>query len=145
MKDWSHSSDFMDGIWRMLNQKKFAGETFRKRYCNFCDIGFTENWKPSDYILASGETHSVRQFLAKAFYFAGMENSRWVGHGGNETLLLLSKGKEVPVVKISQKFYRPLQTPLKGDSSPIREQLGWEPKISFHELIKQMVETDLNK
>lgn len=142
-KDWSHSKDFMDGIWRMLNQKKFAGETFRKKYHDFCDIGFTKSWKPSDYILASGETYSVRDFLFSAFYFAGLENNQWSGHGYNETLYLRDKGKNVPVVKISQKFYRPLSKPLRGDSSPIREQLGWEPKVSFGDLVKEMVENDI--
>jgi len=142
-KDWSHSKDFMDGIWRMLNQKKFAAETFREKYHGFCDMRFSDSWKPSDYILASGETHSVREFISEAFEVADLELNYWTGSDLTETLSLYHIRRAIPVVKISQKFYRPYQNPLKGDSTPIREQLGWKPKVSFSDLVREMVENDI--
>ena len=139
-KDWSHSVDFMDGIWRMLNQQDFSQELF---------------WEPSDYILSSGETHSVKEFISLAFNFADLTHHYWGDRPLSETLcgvepfkqyeilFLKNAHKDIPIVKINPEFWRPLQTPLKGDSSPIREDLGWNPKFSFTDLVKEMVMNDI--
>jgi len=125
-RDWSHASDFVDGIWRMLNQKE-----------------------PKDYVLSSNETHTVREFVEKAFLAANIE-----GHWSYLNLDNTDKRPENEVfrkdtgeilVKINPKFYRPAEVDLLfGDSSSARRELDWQPKISFDQLVKKMVENDLN-
>lgn len=124
-RDWSHASDFVDGIWRMLNQKE-----------------------PKDYVLSSNETHTVREFVEKAFLVAGIK-----GHWSYLNLDNTDKRPENEVfrkdtgeilVKINPKFYRPAEVDLLfGDSSLARKELDWQPKISFDQLVKKMVENDL--
>lgn len=126
-RDWSDSEDFMDGVWKMLNQKK-----------------------PKDYILSSNETHTVREFIEKSFNAAGIEGY-WHGNGVNEeysvtTPYALKKDVASSVlVKINPKFYRPAEVELLlGDSNPAREELGWNPKISFDNLVSRMVKFDID-
>lgn len=118
-RDWSHAYDFVDGIWKMLNQKL-----------------------PKEYVLSSNETHTVREFVEKAFMCAGIEG-QWKGEGVDEKFVLKYK-PEVELVAINSKFYRPAEVELLlGDSTLARKELNWMPKISFDELIKKMVENDL--
>lgn len=130
-RDWSHSEDFVKGIWIMMNQDA-----------------------PKEYILASGETHTVREFVEKSFAIAGIKGVWWAGHDGkaeSEEYLLSEDGvlaakKYVPLVKINPKFYRPADVELLlGDSTPIRQELGWKPEVSFDELVKRMTENDLRE
>jgi GDPmannose 4,6-dehydratase len=124
-RDWSHAQDFVDGIWKMLNQKE-----------------------PKDYVLSSNETHTVREFVEKAFEAAGIK-----GHWSYLNLDNTDKRPENEVlrkdtgeilVKINPKFYRPAEVDLLfGDSSLARKELNWKPSISFHKLIKKMVENDI--
>lgn len=117
-RDWSDSRDFVEGVWMMMNQKA-----------------------PKDYILASGETHTVREFVEKAFSAAGI-SGLWVGSGFNESFVFEGQ----TLAKINPQFFRPAEVDiLLGDSTPIREELGWKPKISFDELVRSMVEFDLNE
>ncbi|MFM9826089.1 GDP-mannose 4,6-dehydratase [Flavobacterium sp.] len=125
-RDWSDSEDFVDGIWKMLNQDK-----------------------PKEYILSSNETHSVREFIEIAFKEAGIEG-KWTFRGSignyippeNETFETLD-GKIL--IKIDPKFYRPCEVEiLHGNSNPARQELGWTPKISFPELVARMVKNDIN-
>ena len=119
-RDWSHAYDFVDGIWKMLNQDE-----------------------PKEYVLSSNETHTVREFVEKAFTYAGIEGL-WSGNGINETYLLKSK-PEIALMNINEKFYRPAEVDLLlGDSSLARKELNWTPEISFEQLVKKMVENDLN-
>ena len=125
-RDWSHAYDFVDGIWKMLNQ----------------DV-------PKEYVLSSNETHTVREFVEKAFEAAGIK-----GHWSYLNLDNIDKRPENEVfrkdtgeilVKINPKFYRPAEVDLLfGDSSSARRELDWQPKISFDQLVKKMVENDLN-
>ena len=126
-RDWSDSEDFVDGVWKMLNQTT-----------------------PKDYVLSSNETHSIREFVELAFSEAGVEGV-WHGFGLNEEYSVSTKyaiSKEPlssVLVKVNEKFYRPAEVDLLlGDSNPAREELGWQPKTSFNQLVKKMVDHDLN-
>ena len=122
-RDWSDSEDFVTGVWMMLNQDA-----------------------PKNYILASGETHSIREFIEKAFETAAFNGSYWTGEGVNEQLKHRDGDHEYTFVQINPEFYRPAEVALVlGDSTPIRKELGWSPKSSFDTLVKKMVEFDLNE
>lgn len=139
-RDWSDSVDFVDGIWRMLNQDV---------YC--------ENYsKPKDYVLSSGETHTVREFVEKSFSYAGIIGT-WIGQGQDEMYCLVDidkfksegindqlRGVKIPLVKINPKFYRPAEVDLLwGNSEKAREELGWKPEFDFDQLVKKMTIFDL--
>jgi GDPmannose 4,6-dehydratase len=124
-RDWSHAMDFVEGIWLMLNQSE-----------------------PREYILSSGETHSVREFVSLAFKAAGIEGN-WDFVNGkepiNERFLYINHDSTQPLIIINPEFYRPAEVDLLlGDSTPARSELNWNPKISFTDLVKLMVENDLN-
>lgn len=94
---------------------------------------------PEDFVIASGEQHSVRDFVNAAAKELGMEIS-WNGQGVDETGTL--DGKEI--VKVDPRYFRPTEVEtLLGDSSKAKEKLGWTPKISFEELVAEMVREDL--
>jgi GDPmannose 4,6-dehydratase len=119
-RDWSDAEDFVDGIWKMLNQEE-----------------------PKEYVLASGETHTIRSFVEKAFSFAGFrkEECRWIGGGVNEKYF---HGNDV-LVEINPEFYRPAEVELLlGDPSKAEQELGWIRKTDFNGLIKKMVDNDIN-
>jgi len=123
-RDWSHAKDFVDGIWLMLNQPS-----------------------PKEYLLSSGETHPVWEFIEKGFRYAGF-NVEWKkgpkGIDDLETILIDTDTKKT-LVNISPEFFRPADVPfLLGDSSKIRKDLGWQPKYSFDDLIKEMVKWDID-
>jgi GDPmannose 4,6-dehydratase len=124
-RDWSHAKDFIRGIWIMLNQEN-----------------------PKEYILASGETHTVREFIEKAFQYARIHGT-WTGTGIDEKFILNKTENSIyydnqVLVKINQAFYRPAEVDLLlGDPSDAKEKLKWAPEISFEDLVKIMVESDL--
>ena len=116
-RDWSHAADFVEGIWKMLNQDQ-----------------------PKEFLLSSGETHTVREFIELAFESAGIKHS-WSGHGIDETL---TDNDGSILVKINPEFYRPAEVDLLwGDSSTARIELAWVPKIPFKNLVKRMVDNDI--
>ncbi len=126
-RDWSDAEDFVKGVWLMLNQKE-----------------------PKDYVLASNETHTVKEFVELSFRYAGMEG-KWVGEGINEKFVL-SKYKqekffyedEPVLMKINSEFYRPAEVDvLWGDSQPARTELNWLPETSFEQLVKKMIDYDM--
>ena len=97
--------------------------------------------QPKEYVLSSNETHSIREFVEKAFAYAHISGN-WNGEGPEEKLL--NEGNNIPLVKINENFYRPAEVDLLyGNSNPIREELGWKPKISFDKLVERMVIYDL--
>ena len=101
--------------------------------------------EPKNYILSSGETHSIRDFLNKAFKHAGISGN-WVDIEGEplSTKFMLNSSMPEPLVVINEKFYRPAEVDLLlGNSTPIREELGWEPKVSFDNLVEKMVKWDI--
>ena len=120
-RDWSDSEDFVVGIWLMLNQEK-----------------------PNEYILASNETHSIKEFVTLAFKEVGIDGE-WSGEGLNEKFRASFFPKQDKILaEVDEKFYRPAEVAiLHGDSTPIREELGWNPQFSFEDLVKRMVNNDL--
>jgi GDPmannose 4,6-dehydratase len=101
-RDWGYAPDYVEGMWLMMQQEK-----------------------SDDYVLATGETHSIREFLDEAFKIIGIDN--WSSY-----------------IKVDQKFIRPVEVSyLLGDASKAKKVLGWEPKTSFTELVKIMVENDI--
>jgi GDPmannose 4,6-dehydratase len=113
-RDWGHAKDYVEGMWRMLQK----------------DI-------PDDYILSTNENHSVREFIEEAFKLKGID-IKWRGEGINE--IGYDSVTEKINVTISEKYFRPAEVDeLLGDYSKAKRELGWEPKISFKELVKEMV------
>jgi GDPmannose 4,6-dehydratase len=161
-RDWSDSEDFVDGIWRMLNQDIYNPEVAEKVKSLRNAYGLlkpipptTEKQKEgveekavtkllseeiSEYVLASGQPHSVREFVELAFQCAGITDGYWIDSGD----AYRSKKWDKCLVETNKGFLRPAEINLLvGDSSPIREDLGWKPKTSFSELVKKMVDHDL--
>jgi len=117
-RDWGHAKDYVEGMWLMLQQEN-----------------------PDDYVLATGECHSVREFIEKAFREVDIDIV-WEGQGVNEIGKDKMTGKNI--VKVSEKYFRPTEVDLLlGDASKAKTILGWAPKITFEELIKEMVQHDL--
>jgi GDPmannose 4,6-dehydratase len=100
-RDWGYAKEYVEAMWLMLQQDK-----------------------PDDYVIATNETHSIREFLDVAFGYKGID---WKKH-----------------VEIDERYYRPAEVDLLiGDFSKAKKQLGWEPKTKFHELVKLMVDADV--
>ena len=117
-RDWGHARDFVEGMWLMLQQAE-----------------------PDDYVLATGEMHSVREFVERAFAHVG-RTIIWRGAGADEVGIDKRTGKEL--VHIDPRYFRPTEVDeLLGDASKAREKLGWVPKIKFAELVAEMMESDL--
>jgi len=117
-RDWSDAEDFVKGVWLMLNQEE-----------------------PKEYVLSSNETHSVKEFVSLAFQEAGIAGL-WSGEGVDEKFRIHQENKIL--AGVNEEFYRPAEVNLLyGDSTPIREELGWKPEFSFQDLVKRMVKNDL--
>jgi len=100
-RDWGFAGDYVEGMWRMMQQEK-----------------------PDDYVLATGETHSVREFLDLAFEYVGLDWKKYV--------------------EIDPRYYRPAEVDLLlGDATKAKNELGWKPRVSFPELVRMMVDADL--
>jgi GDPmannose 4,6-dehydratase len=118
-RDWGHAKDYVEGMWRIL-----------------------QNEKPDDYVLATGETHSVREFIEKSFALKGF-NIKWKNEGVNEIGYDTNTGKEL--IFVDPKYFRPTEVDLLiGDPTKAEKELGWKTKITFDELIKEMVDHDCN-
>ena len=116
-RDWGHARDYVEGMWKILQADE-----------------------PDDFVLATNECHSVREFIEKAFQLKGF-NIKWKGKGVNEIGYDKETGREL--IFISEKYFRPAEVDLLlGDASKAKRVLGWEPKIKFEELVKEMVEAD---
>jgi GDPmannose 4,6-dehydratase len=99
-RDWGFAGDYVEAMWLMLQQEK-----------------------PEDYIIATGETHSVKEFLINTFSYLGLDYKKYI--------------------KIDKNYYRPTEVDiLCGDASKAEKILGWKPKMKFHELVEDMVEND---
>jgi len=119
MRDWGHAKDFVYAQWLMLQQDE-----------------------PDDYVIATGETHSVREFVELAFKEVGII-IEWHGTGIQEHGIDSKSGKTL--VKIAERYFRPAEVELLlGDPSKAEKELNWTRKISFHELVSAMVKYDLN-
>ncbi|MFN3603438.1 MAG: GDP-mannose 4,6-dehydratase [Leptonema sp. (in: bacteria)] len=117
-RDWGYAKEYVEGMWLMLQQKE-----------------------PDDYVLATGETHSIKEFVEKAFSLVGFEI---VWEGEQESLKGIHKKTNKVLVETSKELYRPAEVDfLMGDYSKAKAKLGWQPKITFEELVKIMVDADL--
>lgn len=118
-RDWGHAKDFVYAQWLMLQQDK-----------------------PVDYVIATGETHTVREFVELAFKEVDI-NIRWQGSGVNEKGIDSATGKIL--VEVDEKYFRPAEVELLwGDASKAEKELGWQRKITFKELVAGMINYDLN-
>ena len=112
-RDWGHAKDFVEAMWLILQQPE-----------------------PDDYIIATGEQHSVREFIEKSACYFNMK-IEWQGEDLNEVGIDINSGRTV--VKVDPRYFRPSEVEsLLGDATKAKEKLGWTPKISFEELVKDM-------
>jgi len=146
-RDWSYSLDFMDGIWRMMNQERYDNSLSNGIAYEPDTWGFVVN-NIKDYILASGETHSVRDFILAAFKAANIEiidtnpEKTAPSSNGSQVNYTLTTGE--PVVVVNSKNYRPAEVDiLLGNANEARQRLGWKPKLSFNDLVSKMVSNDI--
>lgn len=103
LRDWGFAGDYVEGMWRILQHDK-----------------------PDEFVLATGEMHSVKEFLQEAFSLVGLDWEKYV--------------------ECDKRYFRPTEVDqLLGDAAKARRELGWEPKVKFHDLVKMMVEADLEK
>jgi GDPmannose 4,6-dehydratase len=116
-RDWGFAGDYVDAMWRMMQTDQ-----------------------PVDYVIATGETHSVREFCEAAFAHVDMP-LRWVGKGSEEQGI---GPKGQVLVEIDPRYFRPAEVDvLQGDASQARRELGWKPTVGFQQLVHMMVEADL--
>ena len=119
-RDWGYAMDYVEGMWLMMQAEK-----------------------PSDYVLATNETHSVREFVEESAKILGMD-IKWTGSGLKEKGIDKKTGKII--IEIDAKYFRPAEVELLlGDSTKAKKELGWKPKTSFKALVKLMVDADLKK
>jgi GDPmannose 4,6-dehydratase len=117
-RDWGHARDFVEGMWRIVQQER-----------------------PDDYVLATSKAHTVREFVERAFAHVDKE-IEWRGSGVAETGLL--RGTNQTLIQVDRRYFRPTEADyLLGDPSKAKATLGWEPKVTFEQLVTEMVARDL--
>jgi GDPmannose 4,6-dehydratase len=118
-RDWGYAKDYVEAMWRMLQQDT-----------------------PEDFVVATGETHTVRELCERAFAAAGME-LQWEGSGASERAV--DRGSGRTLIELDPRYLRPTEVErLLGDPSKARQRLGWSPTLNFAQLIELMVESDLD-
>jgi GDPmannose 4,6-dehydratase len=119
LRDWGHARDFIEGMWLMLQQDQ-----------------------PDDFVLSTGEQHTVREFIEKSFSRIGI-TIEWQGEGVNEKGIDAETGKVL--VNISPDYYRPTEVEtLLGDCTKAKTKLGWKHRVAFDELVNEMVDADMS-
>ena len=119
-RDWGHAKDYVEAMWRMLQLKK-----------------------PDDFVIATGKQYSVREFVNIAAKNLDI-NIKWVGKGINEKGIDKETGKII--IKVAKKYFRPTEVEtLLGDSKKAKKILKWQPKITFNQMVKEMIESDYNE
>lgn len=119
-RDWGYAPDFIEATWLMLQHEE-----------------------PDDFVVATGESHSVREFVREAFTYAGFDLA-WEGKGLEEKGIDTKTGKTL--LEIHPRYFRPTEVEsLLGDATKARQKLGWEPKVGFKELVKIMVDADMER
>jgi GDPmannose 4,6-dehydratase len=117
-RDWGFAGDYVEAMWLMLQQPE-----------------------PRDYVIATGETYSVREFVERAFELCGFE-LEWFGEGVDEQGVDRRTGRTM--IRISAEYFRPVEVPyLRGDPSRAMAELGWRPKVGFEDLLRMMLAADL--
>jgi len=120
LRDWGHAKDYVEMQWLMLQQDK-----------------------PDDYVIATGEQHSVREFVEHSARELGLA-IQWEGKGINEKGINPANGKTI--VAVDKRYFRPTEVDaLLGDPSKAKQNLGWEPKITFESLVREMTQSDLEQ
>lgn len=118
MRDWGHARDYVEGMWLIVQQEE-----------------------PDDYVLATGEAHSVREFVEKAFAHVG-RTILWTGRGVEEKGIDRGSGKVL--VEVDPRYFRPTEVDcLVGDARKAHNKLGWRHRVTFDELVREMVNADL--
>jgi GDPmannose 4,6-dehydratase len=118
-RDWGYAPDYVEAMWMMVQQDT-----------------------PDDYVIATGETHTVREFIEKSFSVLDMK-IEWEGEGEDTVGIDRVSGKTV--IRVDPKHYRPTEVEfLLGDPTKAREKLGWTPKITFEKLAEIMVKADFD-
>lgn len=144
-RDWSHAADFVDGIWRMLNQEKHRSTTKMLGGGHsrlWLDDGGNKTWL-KEYVLASNQTHTVRNFVEKAFQVAGIYGAWQLAFLEQDETFV---NKDSTLVKINPEFYRPAEVELLyGDASLAKEELNWSPNYTFNSLVEEMANEELCK
>ena len=121
-RDWGHAKDYVEAMWLMLQQKN-----------------------ADDFVIATGIQYSVRDFIELACELLNMQ-IKWSGKGKKERCLWIKDGIEKTIICIDEKYYRPTEVDtLLGNSEKAKKKLGWNPKIKFKALVKEMIEFDYNK
>lgn len=116
-RDWGYAKDFVEGMWLMLQQEE-----------------------PDDYVLSTGETHTIKEFVELACEYCGWKIN-WIGEGVNEKGIL---DNGLTIIEVDEKYYRPAEVEvLLGDYTKSKEKLNWFPKVKFQELVKIMMSNDL--
>ena len=116
-RDWGHAKDYVRAMWLMLQQDT-----------------------PEDYVIATGEQYSVREFVEKAAPYFGFD-IEWHGQGEDE--IGMDKNTKKTIIAVNPKYYRPTEVEtLLGDSTKAREEIGWEPEISFNDLVMEMCKNE---
>ena len=119
-RDWGHAADYAEAMWKMMQLKK-----------------------PDDFVIATGKQYSVREFVNIAAKNLGI-NIKWVGKGINEKGVDKKTGKII--VKVGKKYFRPTEVDsLLGNSNKAKKILKWKPKITFNQIVKEMIENDYNE
>ena len=119
-RDWGHARDFVEGMWRMLQQEE-----------------------PEDFVLATGVTTTIREFTKRAFAEVGI-TLEWSGNGVDETGRNAKSGNIL--VSIDPAYFRPTEVDLLiGDASKAREKLGWQPTCNLQQMIEEMIKADLEE
>jgi GDPmannose 4,6-dehydratase len=119
-RDWGHARDYVEAMWQILQQDR-----------------------PDDFVIATGETHTVREFVERSFQCVGI-TIEWRGEHGTVEEIGFEKGTEKALVKIDPKYFRPTEVDLLiGDPQKAKRELGWTPKILFKDLVREMTEADL--
>ena len=112
-RDWGHAKDYVEAMWLMMQEEK-----------------------PDDYVIATGEQHSVREFVEEAAPLFGF-NIEWMGEGLDE--IGIDKTTKKTIVAVNEKYFRPSEVEsLLGDATKAKEKLGWEPKTTFKQLVEDM-------
>ena len=118
VRDWGHARDYVEGMWMIVQQDE-----------------------PDDYVLATGEKHSVREFVERAFACVDLDIA-WRGSGINEKGIHARSGRTL--IEVDPRYFRPTEVDLLlGDPSKARQRLGWRHKTSFDDMVKEMVAADL--
>ncbi|MEM3434112.1 MAG: GDP-mannose 4,6-dehydratase [Candidatus Methanomethyliaceae archaeon] len=119
-RDWGYAPEYVEAMWLMLQQDK-----------------------PDDYVIATGKSHSVKEFVTKAFEYAGYKIA-WYGSGLDEKGIDERSGEIL--VEVDKRLFRPTEADfLMGDYTKARERLGWKPRVGFDELVRLMVEADIKR